>query len=86
MVLVLVLVFQINAAGFAPESNRARMLYVWGTEANQAMARKPNCSNFMSAEVVKECFYTLREPEAVAAYVRGEPSGLVAGKTAFQGI
>lgn len=69
VVLVLVLVFQINAAGFAPESNRARMLYVWGTEASAKNGSGRNRGS-MSAEVVKECFYTLREPEAVAAYVR----------------
>lgn len=70
VVLVMVLVFQINAAGFAPESNRARMLYIWGTEASSKDgAGNRNCGS-MSAEVVKECFYTLREPEAVAAYVR----------------
>jgi|GluameStandDraft_1065615.scaffolds.fasta_scaffold00500_23 putative ABC transport system permease protein len=70
VVLVLVLVFQINAAGFAPESNRARMLYVWGTEANPKDGSGNRNRSNMSAEVVKECFYTLREPEAVAAYVR----------------
>ncbi|HCC50632.1 MAG TPA: multidrug ABC transporter substrate-binding protein, partial [Porphyromonadaceae bacterium] len=30
MILVIVLVFQINNAGYAPESNRSRMLYVLG--------------------------------------------------------
>lgn len=70
VILVLVLVFQINAAGFAPESNRARMLHVWGTEASPRNESGSRNRGSMSAEVVKECFYTLREPEAVAAYVR----------------
>ena len=34
VILVMVLVFQINLAGFAPESHRDRFLYVFGTEAN----------------------------------------------------
>lgn len=32
MVLVMVLVFQIKSTGYAPESNRSRFMYVWGTE------------------------------------------------------
>ena len=34
VILVMVLVFQINLAGFAPESHRDRFLYVFGAEAN----------------------------------------------------
>jgi putative ABC transport system permease protein len=63
MILVLVLVFQINNAGYAPESNRARMLYVLGTQVDYAGRNR----GAMSAEVVKECFYMLRKPEAVTA-------------------
>jgi putative ABC transport system permease protein len=66
MILVLVLVFQINNAGYAPESNRARMLYVLGTQVDYTGGNNRNRGS-MSAEVVKECFYTLREPEAVTA-------------------
>lgn len=66
MVLVIVLVFQINNAGYAPESNRNRMLYVLGTEVyNEGKTQKNRGA--MSAEVVKECFYTLEKPEAVTA-------------------
>jgi len=70
VVLVLVLVFQINAAGFAPESNRSRMLYIWGTEVSSKNISGNRNRGSMSAEVVKECFYSLREPEAVTAYAR----------------
>jgi putative ABC transport system permease protein len=63
MILVLVLVFQINNAGYAPESARARMLYVLGTQVDYTGRNRGG----MSAEVVKECFYTLRKPEAVTA-------------------
>jgi putative ABC transport system permease protein len=63
MILVLVLVFQINNAGYPPESNRARMLYVLGTQVDCNGRNR----GAMSAEVVKECFYTLQKPEAVTA-------------------
>lgn len=67
VILVMVLVFQINLAGFAPESHRGRFLYVFGTEANNRSGGVRNRS-FMSAEVLKECFYTLKTPEAVCGY------------------
>ena len=69
MVLVMVLVFQIKSTGYAPESNRSRIMYVWGTEVS---SKSPGGSDRnrggMSSEVVKECFYTLRKPEAVSGY------------------
>ena len=59
MVLVMVLVFQIKSTGYAPESNRSRFMYVWGTEVG---SKSPGGSDRnrggMSSEVVKECFYT----------------------------
>lgn len=67
VILVMVLVFQINLAGFAPESHRDRFLYVFGTEANSRSGGERN-RGLMSAEVLKECFYTLKTPEAVCGY------------------
>lgn len=65
----MVLVFQIKSTGYAPESNRSRFMYVWGTEVG---TKNPNGPEYnrggMSSEVVKECFYTLRKPEAVSGY------------------
>ncbi|MDR0748906.1 MAG: ABC transporter permease [Tannerellaceae bacterium] len=80
MILTLVLVFQINNAGYAPESHRSRMLYVYGTEVSC-----PNNTNRgqMSAEVVRECFYTLQTPEAVSARVRTERPVSLPGKRLF---
>ena len=66
MILVIVLVFQINHANYAPESNRDRMLYIMGTEVYCESVTQRNRGN-MSAEVVKECFYTLQTPEVVTA-------------------
>lgn len=69
MVLVMVLVFQIKSTGYAPESNRSRFMYVWGTEVgSKSPGESDRNRGGMSSEVVKECFYTLRKPEAVSGY------------------
>ena len=69
MVLVMVLVFQIKSTGYAPESNRSRFMYVWGTEVgSKSPGESDRNRGGMSSEVVKECFYTLRKPEAVSCY------------------
>lgn len=65
MILVLVLVFQINTAGYPPESNRSRMLYVAAVKAASEDGKNWSKSS-MSTEVIKECFYTLEKPEAVS--------------------
>lgn len=65
MILVLVLVFQIKTAGYSPESKRNKMLFINGVRA--ASEDEKNWSNSsMSAEVLKECFYTLEKPVAVS--------------------
>lgn len=65
MIMIVVLVFQIQFASFYPEDKRDRMMYVEGTEV-----RSDNSWNRggMSPEVIKECFYTLKTPEAVCGY------------------
>ncbi|MDR2679670.1 MAG: ABC transporter permease [Tannerella sp.] len=69
VILILTLMFQINNAGYAPESNRNRMLYVLGIDAR---GKNNHTRGWMSSEVVKECFYTLHEPEAVTAITSRE--------------
>lgn len=66
MIMIVVLIFQIQFAGFYPENDRDRMLYVdSGTEVKTSTGwNKGN----MSAEAVKECFYSLQLPEAVSGY------------------
>lgn len=66
MVMVVVLMYQIRFANYAPESYRDRMLYVFGTQVAAKDGKSKNNGN-MSAEVVKECFYALQTPEAVSA-------------------
>jgi len=67
MIMVLVLVFQINTAGYPPESHRDRMLYIGLTEAISILNQGTN-RGYMSSQVAKECLYTLERPEAVAVY------------------
>lgn len=64
MVMVVVLLFQIQLNGYYPENNRDRMLYVQGTEAT---GESGNNRSGMSSEVVRECFYSLKTPEAATA-------------------
>lgn len=67
MIMIVVLVFQIQSANFLPETHRDRMLYVEeGTEVSDSNnSRNSGC---MSVEAVRECFYTLKTPEAVSAW------------------
>lgn len=68
MIMMIVLVLQVQVASYYPEVHRNRMLYV----ENGTRVARPDGSNWntgnMSDEAVKECFYTLKTPEAVAAY------------------
>lgn len=67
MIMVVCLVFQIQSASFSPETNRNRMLYIEdGTQVECSANRRYN--GFMSQEAVRECFYTLKKPEAVSAW------------------
>ena len=64
MIMVLILVFQINNAGYTPESYRSRMLFIEGIEA---YSPDRQARGGMSVNVIKECFYSLSTPEAVTA-------------------
>lgn len=65
MIMVVILIYQIQLVGFAPESNRDRMLYTLGAQVEQGGSRN---RGGMSYELVKECFYSLQTPEAVTAF------------------
>ncbi|WP_080903476.1 ABC transporter permease [Parabacteroides sp. Marseille-P3160] len=66
MIMVVVLLFQIKNANYEPETKRDRMLYVQGTRVSSISGNSHN-NGSMSSEVVKECFYNLKTPEAVTA-------------------
>lgn len=82
MVMSVILIFQIQFASFSPEVNRDRMLYVdAGTEV-----RSDNGWNRgnMSVEAAKECFYSLKLPEAVSAYTSQAKPLSIPGKRMYK--
>lgn len=68
MIMVVVLVFQINAASYYPEENRDRMLYIEGGTEVKSGTNNWSRGN-MSAEAVRECFYSLKTPEVASAWI-----------------
>ena len=83
MIMVVVLVFQVQFASFYPENNRDRMMYV----ENGTEVRSDNGWNrgSMSAEAVKECFYTLQLSEAVSGYALQLKPLSIPGKRMYKG-
>lgn len=67
MIMVVVLLFQIKLAGYSPESNRSRMLYVYSTSAVSRSGGEGS-NGRMSAHVAKECYYALKTAEAVTVF------------------
>ena len=82
MIMVVVLIFQIASANYAPETKRDRMLYVQGTQVD-AIAGGNRNNGGMSTEVVRECFYNLDIPEAVTAITSEDKPVSLPGKRLF---
>lgn len=82
MIMVVVMIFQIKQANYTPETKRDRMLYVHST---QVTAKNNSSRNrgAMSAEVVRECFYTLTSAQAVTAHANANKPLSLAGKRLF---
>ncbi len=76
MIMIIVLQFQIKLVGFRPESNRDRMLYVYGTRAVNKAGHNNNGG--MSAHVGKMCYYPLQTPESVTLF-SNYMSGIISG-------
>lgn len=82
MIMVVVLVFQVQSASFRPEVNRDRMMYVeGGTEVTYGGGRD---RGNMSPEAVRECFYSLKTPEAVSAWGDTEQPLSISGKRMYK--
>lgn len=82
MIMIVVLVFQIQFASFYPENDRDRMMYVDnGTEVKSSQGW--NRGN-MSTEALKECFYSLTLPEAVAGYSLSAKPLSIPGKRMYK--
>lgn len=82
MIMVVILVFQIKSANYAPETKRDRMLYVPGTQVTATNESNKNRGG-MSAETVRECFYTLTTVEAVTATFSTNKPVSLPGKRLF---
>lgn len=82
MIMVVLLVFQIQFASFSPENDRDRMLYVHeGTEVQSSTWWN---RGDMSVEAVRECFYSLRLPEAVSAFAPDSKPLSIPGKRMYK--
>ena len=83
MIMIVVLVFQIQFANYYPENDRDRMMYVEsGTEVQSSNGWN---RGDMSAEAVKECFYSLELPEAVSGYALSLKAPSIPGKRMYKG-
>lgn len=63
MIMVVILVYQIDMADYAPESYRNRMLYINAAQVSSLDGNGRNRGGF-STEVGRECLYALQIPEA----------------------
>ena len=66
MIMIVILVFQVQLTNFVPEVNRDRMLYV--EQGTEVKTKNSWSRGNMSVEAVRECFYSLKTPEAVSAW------------------
>lgn len=68
LIMLVVMIQQVRVVPFAPESNRGRFLHVkWMSITNKEW--KDDTSNGpMSVRTVRECFQSLKTPEAVSIY------------------
>lgn len=67
MIMVIVLVWQIRTANYAPETKRDRTLYVYAATARGKEDANWNSSAWLGYKTIKECFYPIPEAEAVTA-------------------
>lgn len=82
MIMVVVMIFQIKQANYAPETKRDRMLYVYATQVTAKNNTNKNRGS-MSTEVVRECFYTLTSAQAVTAHANVNKPLSLPGKRLF---
>ncbi|WP_455630787.1 ABC transporter permease, partial [Parabacteroides sp.] len=66
MIMVMVIVFEIRNKGFKPELNRDRTLYVKDVAITRKNEEGSMNYSLVSGRVAKECFFTLKTPEAVS--------------------
>lgn len=82
MIMVIVIVWQMRTANYAPENNRERTLYVTHGRASYIENESYNDGWLLSSHVIEECFYPLRSAESVAlAYHDAQRLAAVADHT-----
>ncbi|MDR0748899.1 MAG: ABC transporter permease [Tannerellaceae bacterium] len=68
MIMALVIAYEVKSAGYRPETNRHRTLYV--TRGNYVKPQS-NSSSYNSFRLIKEVFYPLATPQTVTAVSSG---------------
>ena len=69
MIMVMVIVFEIQNKGFKPELNRDRTLYVKDVAITHKNEEDGGMNySLVGGRVAKECFFTLKTPEAVSMH------------------
>lgn len=83
MIMLIVIIIQVRVSGYSPESARGRMLYLSGAAA---ISKEGNTRNngAMSSSIVRECLYTLKQPEAVTAGFTEERAVSLPGRRLFK--
>lgn len=71
MIMVIVIVWQMRTANYAPEDYRDRMMYVSDTRASYKENESYNDCYLLASRVVKDCFYPLRSAEKVGMAYHG---------------
>lgn len=84
MILLIVLLFQVRTAGYAPETARDRTLYVGGVTSFSKADKQKRAVGGLSPEMVKECFYSLKTPAVVTAYTSFPSPVSIPGKRLFK--
>ncbi|MCD7937348.1 MAG: ABC transporter permease [Tannerellaceae bacterium] len=85
MVMVSVFILQIQLVGYPPESNRNRMLYIPSCHVSSTSEENRHSnSSGMSAEILKQVFYSLSIPEAVTGMFSASGPVSLHGKRLFK--
>lgn len=70
LIMVMVIVFELQDKGVEPDVDRGRTLYVKQMVVNQKEGGEALCYTSISGPVAKNCFFTLKIPEAVSVQQR----------------
>ncbi|MCC8143765.1 MAG: ABC transporter permease [Tannerellaceae bacterium] len=81
MIMIVILVIQINVAGFSPETHRNRMIYLENIRIEGAAGR---ISGGFSSEFARECLYELKKAEAATAYFSLSKAVSIPGKKRYK--